>query len=436
MRFPHSFLRTCMTMLALVSIFIANLPVALGEEADDLQSKIDSHSAEIERLNAEIAGYQRELTTISGQANTLANQVKELDTTKKQLLTNIKLTEEKIKKAELDLVELGGEIEDKETTIGERGDLIAENIRRINEAGSVSFLELLLSEESFTNAWTSIDEVKSFQDAIREDVHTLSSAKTVLVTRLSDVEKKRQELLTLRASLADQQKIVDANVRDKNTLLAQTKNQESSYQKLVADRQALVASFEAEVRSYEEQLTYVLNPGSIPKVGSAPLAWPLASVVITQQFGRTVDSVRLYASGSHSGTDFRADVGTPLYAMADGVVSGVGDTDAACAGASFGKWVLISYDNHLASTYGHLSLIKAVNGQRVKRGDVIGYSGATGHVTGPHLHISLYPSDAVEVSGKESLACKGKILVQPRAATTAYLDPLAYMPATTPSMFK
>jgi hypothetical protein len=50
--------------------------------------------------------------------------------------------------------------------------------------------------------------------------------------------------------------------------------------------------------------------------------------------------------------------------------------------------------------------------------------------------VSLYPSDAVEVSPKPSLACAGKTLSQPRAAINAYLDPLMYMPKTTPSMFK
>lgn len=424
------------TLLVVATLSVASFSAMAEDVTTQLQSQIESHSAEIERLNREIASYQTELNSLNKQSNTLANQVKELDTTQKKLLTNIKLTQAKIGQAEDDLVALGGEIKNKEVTITHRGELIAENIRKLNESSQTTLLEMLLAEESFADAWTNVDQVKSFQDAVRSDVIELSQAKNVLIDRHTDVEKKKQELLALKASLDDQKKIVDQNVKEKNDLLKATKNQESTYAKMVADRKALVAAFEAELRSYEEQLKYNLDPGSLPAMGSAPLAWPTSVPFITQQFGKTVDAVRLYASGSHSGVDFRAATGTPIYAMASGTVGGTGDTDLSCKGASFGKWILIRYDNNLASTYGHLSLIKVTNGQRVNRGDIVGYSGNTGHSTAPHLHVSLYPSDAVEVSPKPSLACAGKTLTQPRAAINAYLDPLMYMPKTTPSMFK
>ena len=424
-------------LLTLSMLFLMAAPqIVIGETTEELQDKIENNADEIERLNKEIANYQKELTSISKQSNTLANEVKELDLTKKKLEANLRLTETKIRQAEKDIVSLGGEIANKTVTIEERSKLVAQSIREIHESSELSLLEMLLSHASFTEAWSRIDHLQSFKEALRADAEELVVAKTVLVDTREDVKKKREELLSLKTGLADQKKILDANVAEKNALLKETKNQESLYAKMVADRQALVAAFEAEMRKYEEQLTYVAHPDTLPAPGSAPLSWPLASVTITQQFGKTVDSVRLYASGSHSGVDFRASVGTPVYAMASGTVGGTGDTDASCRGASFGKWVLIRYDNGLASTYGHLSLIKATNGQKVSRGDIVAYSGNTGHSTAPHLHVSMYPSDAVSVEGKESLACRGKILTQPRAATTAYLDPLQYMPKATPSMYK
>jgi len=428
--------KSFITIFLFIGIFAVSfgmLTASAENVAENLQSQISSHGAEIERLNQEIATYQIELNTLGKQSNTLANQVKELDTNKKKLLTNIKLIEAKIKQAEEDIVSLGGEIKSKEVTITHRGELIAENIRRLNESSETTILEMLLTEESFTDAWTTVDGVRSFQDAIRNDVKELSKAKTILINEQTSVTEKRQELVVLRTSLDDQKKIVDQSVKEKNDLLTSTKNQEGAYAKLVASRKALVLAFEAELRSYEEQLKY---PNSLPQIGSAPLSWPLDAILITQQFGKTVDSIRLYASGSHSGTDFRAALGTPVYAMATGTVGGVGDTDLSCKGASFGKWVLIRYDNNLASTYGHLSLVKAVNGQRVNRGDIVAYSGNSGHSTAPHLHISLYVSDAVAVTPLPSLSCAGKTLTQPRAAINAYLDPLMYMPRTTPSMYK
>ncbi|HRH31662.1 MAG TPA: M23 family metallopeptidase, partial [Candidatus Paceibacterota bacterium] len=117
------------------------------------------------------------------------------------------------------------------------------------------------------------------------------------------------------------------------------------------------------------------------------------------------------------------------YAMADGTVEGTGDTDVLCPRISFGRFILIKYTNGLASTYGHLSVISVSSGQSVKKGQLVGYSGNTGYSTGPHLHVSVYDRDAVNMKTLPSISCKGKILTQPIAATSAYLDPLKYLPA-------
>jgi murein DD-endopeptidase MepM/ murein hydrolase activator NlpD len=150
----------------------------------------------------------------------------------------------------------------------------------------------------------------------------------------------------------------------------------------------------------------------------------------------------LYVSGSHSGVDFRAAVGTPVYAAADGTVQGTGNTDLTCPRASVCKWVFIVHNNGLATAYGHLSVIKAVSGETVKAGDLIGYSGQTGHATGPHLHITVYAANGINgeegarVAQRPAAACKGKTYTMPLAPTSAYLDPLLYLPHATASMFK
>lgn len=414
--------------------FVKNF--AKGESVDVLESKIESHSNEISKIEAEIKAYQEQLTTVSGQAQTLSNAVKELDLSRKKLSAEISLTEKKITEKNNKIASLSGEISTKDVLLDQNKKAFARSIAKIDQIEQQPIVHLILGQEKISEALGQIDSLKALQVSLKENATQVFNVREDLKETKTSEEKLKVELIDLKSELQDQKKILDGNVAEKNRLLASTKNQESLYKKALADKQALKAAFENELRQYESQLSYVLNPGTIPSVGSAPLSWPMSNIIITQAFGKTVDSVRLYASGSHSGVDMGASVGTPVYAMADGVVGGTGDTDVACRGASFGKWIFIEYDNHLASTYGHLSLIKVTKGQRVKRGELVGYSGNTGHSTGPHLHTSLYPADAVDVSPKESIACKGKILTQPRAATNAYLDPLLYMPKATPSMFK
>jgi murein DD-endopeptidase MepM/ murein hydrolase activator NlpD len=142
---------------------------------------------------------------------------------------------------------------------------------------------------------------------------------------------------------------------------------------------------------------------------------------------REVAAKKLYVSGSHNGIDLRASMGTAVKSAASGVVVGTGDTDPACRGASYGKWVLVKHNNGLTTVYGHLSLIKVAAGQTVGAGQLLAYSGQSGYATGPHLHLSVFASDTVTISNVPSKVCRGATLRFPVAPTSAYLDPMAYL---------
>ncbi len=86
----------------------------------------------------------------------------------------------------------------------------------------------------------------------------------------------------------------------------------------------------------------------------------------------------------HSGLDFKARHGEPIYAASDGVVQYAGRK------GGFGKYVKIRHGGGLASGYAHMSRIAVSSGRRVRRGQIIGYVGSTGLSTGPHLHYELY----------------------------------------------
>ena len=172
-----------------------------------------------------------------------------------------------------------------------------------------------------------------------------------------------------------------------------------------------------------------INPKRYPSSGKGILSWPLDNIRITQKFGVT-DFSRLtnaYNGHGHNGVDFGAPIGTKVKASLSGTVLGVGNTDAVCPGASYGKWVFIQHNNGLSTIYAHLSLIKVIKGSQVITGDTIGYSGITGFATGPHLHFGVYASQGVKILSRKSTVCGGTYTI-PIADLRAYLDPLAYLP--------
>lgn len=86
----------------------------------------------------------------------------------------------------------------------------------------------------------------------------------------------------------------------------------------------------------------------------------------------------------HKGVDFVAEVGTPIYATSDGKI-----VKAEESPKGYGNHVLIQHDEHYSTMYAHMSEIKVVLGQEVKKGDIIGLVGNTGASTKPHLHYEV-----------------------------------------------
>lgn len=422
-------------LAVLILLIVIGAPLAaFAETALDIQKSIDAKNAEIQALQQEVNQYQNQVSEIKNQANSLQGTLKVIGNNQKQLQSNLNLTSKKTQKTELTIVQNQQEIGNLGRGISKNTQAISQTIRSLNRSDNQSILELLASTKSVSGFIQDVDQIMDVQSSLQGHVDSMQLAKKNLERAQQSLDARKQELQQLAAQLKDQKKIVDVQATEKTQLLIETKNKETEYQKLLNDRKKQIEALTAEIFDYESKLKFTLNTKSLPKTGSGALSWPVESVTITQRFGKTVDARRLYVSGSHSGVDFRAAVGTAIYAAADGVVEGVGDTDKTCPKASFGKWVFIRHTNGLATAYGHLSLIKAYEGQKVQAGDLIAYSGNTGHSTAPHLHLTVYASNGVDgedgarVAERPSASCKGKTYRMPIAPTNAYLDPLLYLP--------
>jgi murein DD-endopeptidase MepM/ murein hydrolase activator NlpD len=105
---------------------------------------------------------------------------------------------------------------------------------------------------------------------------------------------------------------------------------------------------------------------------------------IASGFGYRIDPV-YKTTKMHAGIDFTAPRGTPIYATADGTVDLAGNV-----GNGFGNHVIINHGYGYQTLYGHMYRVKARTGQKVKRGEVIGYVGSTGKSTGPHCHYEVH----------------------------------------------
>jgi murein DD-endopeptidase MepM/ murein hydrolase activator NlpD len=137
------------------------------------------------------------------------------------------------------------------------------------------------------------------------------------------------------------------------------------------------------LQGLENRLTYVRR--SVEKrealAAATPSIWP-AHGWLTGTFGGRPDPFT-GEPDFHQGIDISTDKGNPVYATADGVVA------SATPAGQYGNLIVLTHDFGLSTRYGHLSRFNVQAGQRVARGDVIGYVGSTGRSTGAHLHYEI-----------------------------------------------
>jgi murein DD-endopeptidase MepM/ murein hydrolase activator NlpD len=116
------------------------------------------------------------------------------------------------------------------------------------------------------------------------------------------------------------------------------------------------------------------------KIQYTPAQAPLVNYVISKGFNLI-----------HTGVDLVAPLGTPVSATADGLIKDVGEDSI------YGKYVLIQHGPDYTSFYGHLSRTIKTKGDKVTKGNFIGYLGATGQVSAPHLHFEIiYKGEKVD----------------------------------------
>jgi murein DD-endopeptidase MepM/ murein hydrolase activator NlpD len=144
------------------------------------------------------------------------------------------------------------------------------------------------------------------------------------------------------------------------------------------------------------------------------LAQPVSGARISSNYGSRKHPLLGYFR-MHAGMDFAAPTGTPIRAVTDGTVNFAGWH------GGHGNFVRLNHSGGLGTGYAHMSRIAVKSGQKVNRGQVIGYVGSTGLSTGPHLHYELYRNgkainptsvkftEAAQLSGKALQAFKGRL---------------------------
>jgi murein DD-endopeptidase MepM/ murein hydrolase activator NlpD len=123
------------------------------------------------------------------------------------------------------------------------------------------------------------------------------------------------------------------------------------------------------------------SSAALPEHYRGNLRWPVDAGVVSSEFGERWGKM-------HKGIDIAADIGEPVYAIANGEVIYAGD-----GLRGYGNVVIIQHDTRTTSLYAHNSELKVKQGEHVTQGMLIALIGSTGHSTGPHTHFEIRDGD-------------------------------------------
>ena len=381
--------------IAIFSLWASSFTPLVNAQTDD--DRITQLRQQIEALQKEAEQYKGSIAEQQAKAKTLSNEISLINTQIKKIQTQITLTSKNIDKTGIEIEGLEGNIFDTQKSINYKKDTVARMLLSVYKQDNENLALVLLKNASISEFFQKVQHAADINTALVGLIDELKGEKNTLENNKSDLEGKKSELETLNEQRKQQNASLGQTKNGKNTLLTQTKGQEAQYQKMLTEIERQESLFFTELKELETKIIqgglYILHvqAHNLPKKGTKLFSWPEDDYRLTQGYGCTSYARCNRASGPyggspHNGIDTASGYGSPVKAIGDGEIIANGKNDG------FGNWVAIKHAPYdLVSIYGHMSAFEFLRvGTQVKAGQVIGYEGNTGHVTGPHVHLSIY----------------------------------------------
>lgn len=409
------------------------LNLALAASPAELQQSIEAKGKELQTINSQIQQTQSQINQVQGQGRTLKQALAELSYQVNQVNLGIRSSEINIEKLRLELQSLGYELSDVKKEVDVKEEAIAKILRQVQQKDNEGLLEVVLRNETLADSLIEIQGLRDIQSNLSVSVGELNIFQGELEENINTTNDKKGQVETENSKLKNRKGILADQQNEKDRLLKETKNQEGLYQERLKKLQVQQQGILDQISQLESQLKARFDPGVLPKKKAGLLILPVALVDdggvgrISQNYGETAYSTRFYKGQPHNGMDISAPLGTPIYAASDGRVV---RTDHNGTYYQYGRYILIDHGNNLSTLYAHLSGYAVSVGQSVTKGQLIGYVGNTGFVTGPHLHFGLYATPAGGWGTVNSKLEAGLVSVPPASGLVPIgvtLNPLNYL---------
>lgn len=368
-----------------------NATTSLGVR--DLKSSIESKADELKKLNSEIVVVETDLNQTKSKNRGISQDISRLGANIRQLDLKVRAGEITVEKLRLELQELSINIADIEDGVQNKREAVAVSLRIVQRSDSENMLTILLKNGSLANSISEAQNLFDLNNGLSVEIAGLKSLQDELSEKISDTNSKKQEIEKETVNAKYRQTLTAEQRAERERLLKLTKAEQKKYEEKLDALTEKQKELAEEIEKLEVTLRAQIDPSALPAPRPGVLLFPVPEGRLTQGYGATSFALTYYKGKFHNGIDIGKSFGVEIVAAEDGIVLNVDDLDKYCPRVAAGKYIVIKHYNNLTTLYAHLSKQIVSVGDQVKRGEVIGYMGATGYATGPHLHFTVYASN-------------------------------------------
>lgn len=348
-----------------------NIFAVTKAQVDALKNKVAEAGKRKNELKAQLSGLTNDLSALQKQISLLDSQIEAQQ-------DEIDAQEELLGELTQMIADKTIELEESERQQAEQYDQLRSRLRYMVEHGTTSSLSILLSSDSFSdflNRYEIIRQISLRDENLFEQLKAIRDKVLTEKRELEDTKKEAEDTKAqMEANKAELEAQMEAKRKQMESIQLAQKNVKDAYAAMIETEDELMAQYKKAAAEYAAQSTYV----------GGTFMWPLpaGNNVVTCKYGMRTHPI----TGKrklHTGVDLRAATGTKVYAANKGTVTTSGYSSA------WGNYIIISHGGGITTLYAHLSKRSVSKDDKVKQGDIIGYSGNTGYSTAPHLHFEI-----------------------------------------------
>lgn len=359
-------------MLLALTTLVSASGVYAAKSVNQLKEELSQNQKNAEKTQKEIKAKQQEQNEQKKKKNAIDLEIASLqgDIHAIESVINEKNAEIEAKNVEIAVLDESLKKTDKQ---------LKKRMKIMYESGTTSYLEMIFSAKGLSDLFTRLSIIESIvkhDNKMIEDyqmqIDQIAAAKEIIETEKNEQVEAMEMLQGKRSQIqvkqAEQQKLIDALSKDINELKKQEAEMEAAERQIQAQINAALGKSDQKGLTYTGNGKFILPLASYTRI-SSPYGYRIHPITGTRKL--------------HSGIDYAAPAGTPIYAAEDGVVLTSGWING------YGYTITVNHGSGYVTLYAHCSALIAKAGQKVVKGQTIARVGTTGNSTGNHLHFEV-----------------------------------------------